>query len=429
MDRPNILLLITDQQSNRALSCAGNSHLHTPHMDALAASGVRFEQAYCAAPVCGPSRSSLVTGRLPHETGVLVNGYAPHAAIPNVGELFAQAGYRTAWSGGWHLPDSGPEIRGFECLHNPDVRLSRGVVGDVHVTDMAIDFLQKEHERPFFLGVSLCNPHDICGWLTSRPAAPQNDLGLPPLPPNFAPNPQEPDFIGKCRQSAYCQGGTYTSDWSEGQWRNYLSAYYRFTEQADTQVGRLLQALRASGLEQDTLVLFTSDHGEGMAAHRWVCKLMLYEEPIRVPFTICWPHRIPRGVIDRKHLVSGLDVLPTLCAWAGIDFPAVTGTSLRPLIEEPQKAGRPFVICQLHSDTENLEMQGRMLRTSRYKYVAFSEGRNPEMFFDLEQDPGETHNLVPTAAAATELDRHRALLQQWCEHTQDPFAATDVLRS
>ena len=74
-------------------------------------------------------------------------------------------------------------------------------------------------------------------------------------------------------------------------------------------------------------------------------------------------------------------------------------------------------------------MQGRMLRTSRYKYVTFSEGRNPEMFFDLEQDPGETHNLVPTAAAATELDRHRALLQQWCEHIQDPFAATDVLRS
>ena len=118
-----------------------------------------------------------------------------------------------------------------------------------------------------------------------------------------------------------------------------------------------------------------------------------------------WPYRIPRGVIDRKHLVSGLDVLPTLCAWASIDFPAVTGTSLRPLIEEPQKTGGPFVVCQLHSDTENLEMQGRMLRTSHYKYVAFSEGRNPEMFFDLEQDPGETHNLVPIATAAAELDR------------------------
>ena len=81
-------------------------------------------------------------------------------------KLFGRAGYRSAWSGGWHLPDSGSEIRGFECLHGPDVRLSHGTVGDVHVTDMAIDFLHQDHDRPFFLGVSLCNPHDICRWLT-----------------------------------------------------------------------------------------------------------------------------------------------------------------------------------------------------------------------------------------------------------------------
>ena len=92
MGRPNILFLCTDQQSNRALSCTGNPHLHTPHMDALAASGVRFEQAYCAAPVCGPSRASLVTGRMPHETGMLVNGMTPDSAIPNA-EILTWAGY------------------------------------------------------------------------------------------------------------------------------------------------------------------------------------------------------------------------------------------------------------------------------------------------------------------------------------------------
>ena len=427
MNQPNILLVITDQQSNRALSCADNPHLHTPHIDALAAAGVRFEQAYCAAPVCGPSRSSLVTGRLPHENGVLVNGLAPDATIPNLGELFARAGYETAWSGGWHLPDSGPEIRGFEVLHSPEIRLSRGAEGDAHVTDMAIDFLQKHRDQPFLLGVSLCNPHDICVWLSSRPAAPESDLGLPPLPPNCASDPQEPEFISQCRQSPYCQGGTHTSDWNAWQWRNYLHAYYRFVEQADAQVGRLLQALRASGLDQNTLVLFTSDHGEGMAAHRWVCKLMLYEEPVRVPFTLCWPGEIPRGVIDHQHLVSGLDVLPTLCDWAGVDFPAVTGISLRPLIENPEQAGRPFVVSQLHSDPDNLEMQGRMLRTQRYKYVAFSQGRNPQMLFDLEQDPGEMHNLAAVADSRAELDRHRVLLQAYCAQTQDPFAAAEVL--
>ena len=266
------------------------------------------------------------------------------------------------------------------------------------------------------------------GWLRSRPAAPESDLGLPPLPPNFASDPQEPEFISQCRQSPYCQGGTHTSDWNEWQWRNYLHAYYRFVEQADAQVGRLLQALRSSGLDQDTLVLFTSDHGEGMAAHRWVCKLTLYEEPVRVPFILCWPGEIPHGVVDRQHLVSGLDVLPTLCDWAGVEFPAPTGITLRPLIENPEQAGRPFVVSQLHSDPDNLEMQGRMLRTQRYKYVAFSQGQNPQMFFDLEHDPGETHNLAYTADSRAELTQHRALLQAYCAQTRDPFATAEVLR-
>ena len=92
-DQPNVLFVFTDQQSARAMSCAGNPHLHTPHMDALAAAGTRFAQAYCAAPVCGPSRASLVTGRLPHEHGVLVNGMTPDPAVPNIGELFRHAGY------------------------------------------------------------------------------------------------------------------------------------------------------------------------------------------------------------------------------------------------------------------------------------------------------------------------------------------------
>ena len=105
--RPNILFLFTDQQSARAMSCAGNPQLSTPHMDRLAAAGMRFGQAYCAAPVCGPSRSSLLSGRMPHETGVLVNSMTPDPSQPNMGELFERAGYAPAWSGRWHLPDNG----------------------------------------------------------------------------------------------------------------------------------------------------------------------------------------------------------------------------------------------------------------------------------------------------------------------------------
>ncbi|MCH2665435.1 sulfatase-like hydrolase/transferase, partial [bacterium] len=113
----NILLIITDQQSNRALSCTGNPWLNTPNMDALAASGTRFTKSYCASPVCGPSRACIATGRMPHENGVLVNGMSIHDDMPTMGEIFRDAGYRTAWTGRWCVPGNGPDIRGFDCLH------------------------------------------------------------------------------------------------------------------------------------------------------------------------------------------------------------------------------------------------------------------------------------------------------------------------
>ena len=422
-DQPNVLFVFTDQQSARAMSCAGNPHLHTPHMDALAAAGTRFAQAYCAAPVCGPSRASLVTGRLPHEHGVLVNGMTPDPAVPNIGELFRHAGYETAWSGRWHLPDNGSngQVRGFDILHDPQTQLGLGQLGDEHVVDAASAFIQQWHQRPFFLGVSLCNPHDICHWIMQPEPSPP-DAKLPPLPDNFAPDYQEIEFIRRCRaRTYYGDENTYTTDWDETQWRRYLYAYYRYTEQVDVQLGRLLESLRTSDLEENTIVLFTSDHGEGMAAHRWVVKLMLYEEPLRVPFIARWPGHIPAGHIDDEHLVSGLDVLPTLCDLAAIEYPQVTGMSLKEVIGDPAKSGHPFVVAELYPDTEDLSLEGRMLRTQRYKYIRFSEGQNAEMLFDLENDPGERENLVQKNEKSDVLDEHRALLHQWCAQTKDHF--------
>ena len=418
--RPNILFVFTDQQSAQAMSCAGNPHLHTPHMDALAAAGMRFTQAYCAAPVCGPSRSSLLSGRMPHQTGVLVNSMIPNPDQPHLGELFRDAGYTTGWSGRWHLPGDGQEgIRGCEVLHDPEAPLGLGAYSDEHVTDRAIEFIRRDHAHPFFLGVSLCNPHDICHWIMDPPAELATDL--PPLPDNFTVDSREPEFIQLCRQRTYYgQEGTHTFDWDEGQWRNYLAAYYRFTEDVDVQIGRILGALRDSGLEEDTLVLFTSDHGEGMAAHRWVVKLMLYEEPMRVPFILSWTGVVPAGI--RDDLVSGVDVLPTLCDYAGIEYPEVAGDSLRPLLENPRATGRPFVVAELHPDTMNLSMQGRMLRDERYKYIGFSRGRDAEMLFDLHEDPGETRNLAHKPAAHDELVRYREMLCAWCEEHEDNFA-------
>ena len=439
----NLLFLFTDQQSNRALRCSGNPYLHTPHMDALASSGIRFEQAYCAAPVCGPSRACVATGRLPHENGVLVNGMSIFPELPTMGEIFREAGYRTAWSGRWCVPGNGPDIRGFDCLYDSSQLLSQGIFADSHVADCAIDFLREPHDRPFLLGVSLCNPHDICYWIMqqSTPKGPLDshtvalkrkadsltfdfptDGDLPPLPDNFAIDPHEPEFIRKCRERPhYGQEGTFTRDWDEETWRRYLHAYYRLTELVDIQIGRVQSALRDSGHEDDTGVVLTSDHGEGMAGHHWVVKLGLYEEPTRVPLVLSLPGTIPSGVVDGNHLASGIDILPTMCDYASVSYPDVTGISLRPFVEHPEEPGRPFLVSELHPDPANLEMQGRLVRTERHKYIAFSEGDDSEQLFDLNNDPGETKNLVGAPDAESVLLEHQTLLAQWCRDTSDDF--------
>ncbi len=440
---PNILFLFTDQQSDRALSCAGNPYLSTLHMDALAKSGIRFEKSYCAAPVCGPSRACIMTGRLPHENGVLVNGMSIHQAMPTMGEIFREAGFQTAWAGRWCLSGNDSDIRGFKCLHESDAPLGYGIHGDEHVADRAIEFLQQDHKQPFLLGVSLCNPHDICYWIMQQ-STPQGPLAdstvrlknsadalafdlpapdeVPPLPDNFEIDRDESEFLTKCRaRTYYGQEGNFTWDWDERRWREYLGAYYRLTELVDAQVGRVTSALEEAGLCEDTLVILTSDHGEGMAGHQWVTKLGLYEEPVKVPFIMTWPGVIPADRVDRDHLVSGLDVLPTMCDYAEVACPDRTGVSLRSLFENPATPGREYILSELHPDTEDLDMQARMIRSSRFKYISYSEGVNPEQLFDLETDPGEVRNLALDRAFAKELERHREMLVNSCTKTGDDF--------
>jgi arylsulfatase A-like enzyme len=145
---------------------------------------------------------------------------------------------------------------------------------------------------------------------------------------------------------------------------------------------------------------------------------MLYDEPVRVPMIVSWKGVTPQ-YIDQKHLVSGLDIVPTLCDYAGINCPdSMRGVSLRPVIESPDKPGRDHLVCQLHI---NPEEEGRMLRTQRYKYVLFSMGARPEMLFDLESDPAEVHNLVYEQDYREVLVKHRQLLRQWMADANDDY--------
>ena len=181
----------------------------------------------------------------------------------------------------------------------------------------------------------------------------------------------------------------------------------------------MLEARRQAGREADTGVIFTSDHGEGLGSHRWTGKMMYYEEEAAVPLIVSWKGVTPAGRIDRQHLVSALDVLPTICDYAGVQPPPlVRGQSLRAVIEKPDGPGREFVVSEMAAGAAGRSF---MVRTKKYKYMVFPSAgaERPEMLFDLESDPGEMKNLAGQAALAAELERHRQLLAQWNKTTEE----------
>ena len=436
--RPNILFLITDQQTSGALSCAGNPHVKTPNLDRLAARGMRFVKSYCTYPLCCPSRASLFTSRTPHALRIYRNNDAELSEKglqgQTLGELFQAAGYETAYAGKWHLQAGFPgsvdswgnrKIPGFDVLpiagKNPykidPVKESYGLTVDPNSADAAIKFLRHPHSKPFLLVASILNPHDICGFPECAPLRsllPADPAKLPPARPNLHDSQPLPSAL----QAFIAPKG----NWSEQQWREYLWVYYRLTEIADGEVGRVLTALKETGLAGNTVVVFTSDHGEMMGSHQMITKQRLYEEAVAVPVIVA-PLGGSPGV-DQQHLVSGLDIMPTLLDYAGIALPATAeGQSLRPLVEGKTVPWRDFLVSEVNGISES-----RMVRTARYKYIVYPTGENREQFFDEQEDPGELKNLIAEPALAGEVARHRSLLEQWRNATHDQWIGMSIFK-
>ncbi|MCX5662512.1 MAG: sulfatase-like hydrolase/transferase [Planctomycetota bacterium] len=421
--RPNILLLMTDQQSADAISCAGivaKADLHTPHLDALAGRGLRFTRAHCTFPLCTPSRASMLTGRMPSAIGVTQNPgrIPPHLANQHLGPLLAAAGYDCYYGGKWHLPSGAiPEGQGFTPIAG---------FNDHQLTAAAGDFLLRrpaDAARPFLLVASFDNPHNICEWARGEPlpwgpvAEPPPDAPadqLPALPANFEPGPDEPELFSEAR--AKLTRLYPTRDYTPERWRRYRHAYFRLVEKVDAQIGQVLAALRRGGHEESTLIVFLSDHGDGMGAHRWNQKTVLYDEVVCVPLMFAGAGVQSRSdgapLIDTRLVSTGLDLLPTLCDVAGAARPAdLPGLSLAPLLhgEEPA-TWREHVVTETGWGPNELpDATGRMVRTDRHKHCLYSRGERREQLFDLAADSGETHNLVGDADCAEVLAQLRAL--------------------
>lgn len=437
--RPNILVTLTDQQSATMMSIAGNPWLRTPALDSLADSGVRFERAYCTNPVCIASRFSLLTGRMPNEIGMISNSteeVSPLTAAQRkmgLGYMLRAAGYVPAYGGKVHLPHLEAQDLGFEviCQDERD-ELAR----------VAVEYLQQPHSEPFCLFVSLINPHDICLMALRDHAATAEEKRLvavgmteteeldralvrprgvpaeeffamhcPPLPANHQPQADEPEILQELLDQRPFRRAA-AEKWSPQRWREHRWAYARLTERVDRQIGVVLAALRASGQMDNTLIVFTSDHGDMDAAHRLEHKSTLYEEVCNVPLLVCPPGSPGRGRVDRTHLVSnGLDLLPTLCDYAGVPAPVLPhGRSLRPLLDGDGTSWR-----------ESLPVEaavGRMIVTPRFKYCRYELSANGEQLLDRVDDPGEMRNALHDP-------QHAAVVQELREEFARTFGTAE----
>jgi choline-sulfatase len=426
--QPNILIITTDQQFADAVSCRmGTRYLHTPNLDSLAANGTFFSRAYCANPLCVPSRTSMFTGHYPVETGVMDNDDAKKEVdprkFPGIGKVFESAGYQTAYFGKWHIssPVKQPEVSGFaDAAAKND---------DPLTASNAVKFLRGKHDAPFLMWASFLNPHNICEWARGE-ELPLGDIGnpppvdqCPPWRPNHAPQSNEPDIVALMRKSYQSSPTFPVGNFDEKKWREYLWAYYRLIEKVDGQIGVVLRALRETGLEKNTVVVFTADHGDCQGSHGWNQKTILYEEAARVPFIVSYPGVVAKGVATRL-VNTGIDLIPTLCDYAGVAAPAgLPGLSLKDAGHDPRQY---VVVCNrmvqgAAVDGRIPKPDGRMLRGQRHKYTVYSEGHRREALVDLENDPGEMVNLAGDARFEKVLKEHRELLAAWCRKSGDLF--------
>jgi uncharacterized sulfatase len=440
----NVLFLIADDL-NCDLASYGQTRVATPNLDRLAAGGVRFERAYCQFPLCSPSRSSFLTGRRPDATGVLANARAHHPYSPNFREklpegvtlpqLFKNAGWRSVRIGKLYhygVPlDVGTasldDYLSWDVTINPrgcdrdDLdRVFRPLPGKyrgtglswlehdredaAHTDGIAADEAIRQLERfgaesrPFFLAVGFYRPHTPF-------VAPRKYFDRYPVE-SIPPPVLSAQDRARTPAPAYECTDAEQDAMSDTVRRQVTRAYWASISLVDAQVGRVLAALDRLGLAERTVVVFTSDHGYHLGDHGLWQKPSLFERNARVPLIIAAP-----GVRSRGRAAPGVvelvDLYPTLADLCGLTAAGpLDGVSLRPMLDDPERRVKEAAFTQLRRAT----FDGRSVRTERWRYTEWDEGRRGVELYDYRSDPEETRSLAADPAQAAEVARLRSLL-------------------
>lgn len=434
--RPNLLFILADQWRGSALGTGSDEVVRTPHIDRLTEQGTNFTRAYAANPVCTPNRSCLLTGRYSHQTGMITNNLMLPPEEVCWPELFRDAGYATHYIGKWHMDGNskpgfvppGWRRRGFETFegfnrghiyHRPwgfdndggPLIAKRKDDGSPYYeptfqTDLAIEYMQRHQDRPFACYLSWGPPH--------TPFKPPQDFDrYTPGDIRLRKNvPQEH------QQKA----------------RRDLAGYYGLCESLDHEMGRLLTFLDESGLADNTLLVFTADHGELAGSHGKYRKGEPEDESLRVPLVMRLPGVIPAGRTSQT-LVNSIDLMPTMLQLCGLDTPetcvgrnlstAATGQGPQPSVESIYCEGKVNGVAgrrrQQASDGPDTTGAWRTLVTDRYKLTVRHGEDNVVQLFDLNNDPFEMENHANAPSHRSVQKELLAELHRWAQETGDSW--------
>ena len=419
MKPTNVLLILSDEHSRRVLGCYGHKMIETPNLDALAARGVRFADAYCNSPICVPSRASLATGQYVHKIRFWDNGIPYDGSVPSWHHRLKEAGHEVVSIGKLHFR-SADDDNGFtqeimplhdvEGMGDPAGWLREPLVErraalrlaaqagrgdsdyqgyDGRITDAAVDWLKAKAstppDKPWALFVSLVCPHFP---LIARPEwydrYPEDKVPVPALydPAEWPDHP----YVQAIRACQVYQKGF---DANPGSLQRAIAAYFGMVSYVDHNVGRLVAALEQCGLAATTRIIYSSDHGDNLGTRGLWGKSTMYEESAGVPLIVAGPE-LPQSQVCREP-VSLVDCFPTVLKWAGV-APAATDRALPglPLDEVARLAPKRTVLCEYHA--AGAATGAFMIRKGPFKYVYYAG--MPAQLFDLDSDPQETRDLA-----------------------------------
>ncbi len=423
--QPNIVYVFADQLRSQELSCYGGQNIKTPNMDKLAQQGMRLTNAISTYPICSPYRGMLLTGLYPMHSGITCNDHPSRSGLPSFAKACSDVGYQTAYIGKWHIDGRGrssyipPERRlGFqyfqalECTHsyfhskyydNNNDSIQQWPGYDVEAqTQSAIEYIRhRDKKKPFFMMLSWGPPHGPY-------IAPQEFLDrVNPDSLILRPNVKEHQIADVLVQQARFNIPIIYSPQhkqrildemsDEASTRRLTSRYLAATLAVDQYLGDLLDALEAEGLDDNTIVVFTADHGDQLSSHQFYDKNVPFEESISIPFLVRYPKKIKSHSVSDMFL-KPIDVLSTVFALAGVTPPTTDGEDRSEILLQKQEDTCEAVLLMGMTHLNNTSLINgldtwRGVRTKRYTYARYEDG-SPWLLYDNQTDPYQMNNLV-----------------------------------